>query len=78
MISTAALKLAPLPVQWLPKSVRTHALLCLAVKLKSTLYTLYMHTLDTCSWPYGAGCGVFGRDEGGSAFSFTAHHVETL
>jgi hypothetical protein len=34
--------------------------------------------LDTCSWPRFTGCGVFGRDEGGSGFSFTAQHIETL
>ena len=41
-------------------------------------YTLHLHILDTCSWPCRAGCGVFGRDEGGSDFSFSAQHVETL
>jgi hypothetical protein len=39
---------------------------------------LYMHILDTVSWPCRAGCGVFGRDEGGSGFSFSAQHIETL
>ena len=47
------------------------SLLCLAVHV-------HMHILDTCSWPCRAGCGVFGRDEGGSDFSFSAQHVETL
>jgi hypothetical protein len=45
------------------------SLLCLAV---------HVHILDTCSWPCRAGCGVFGRDEGGSDFSFSAQHIETL
>eukprot|EP01046_Picozoa_sp_COSAG06_P100195 COSAG06_NODE_46316_length_347_cov_65.786290_1_plen_36_part_01 len=27
---------------------------------------------------YPAGCGVFGRDEGGSEFSFTQQHVDIL
>ena len=27
---------------------------------------------------YPAGCGVFGRDEGGSEFSFTQQHVDML
>ena len=39
---------------------------------------LTMHILDTVSWPCRAGCGVFGRDEGGSGFSFSAQHIETL
>ena len=47
------------------------SLLCLAVHV-------HMHILDTCSWPCRAGCGVFGRDEGGSDFSFSAQHIETL
>jgi hypothetical protein len=47
------------------------SLLCLAVHV-------HMHILDTCSWPCLAGCGVFGRDEGGSDFSFSAQHIETL
>jgi hypothetical protein len=37
-----------------------------------------MHIHDTVSWPCRAGCGVFGRDEGGSDFSFSAQHIETL
>ena len=47
------------------------SLLCLAIHV-------HMHILDTCSWPCRAGCGVFGRDEGGSDFSFSAQHIETL
>ena len=39
---------------------------------------MYMHTLDTVSWPCRTGCSVFGRDEGGSGFSFSAQHIETL
>jgi hypothetical protein len=30
------------------------------------------------AWPHRAGCSVFGRDEGGSEFCFSAQHVEIL
>jgi hypothetical protein len=42
------------------------------------------HTKNTrgeaqrCICSMCAGCGVFGRDEGGSDFSFSAQHIETL
>lgn len=52
-----------------PKSVRLSALRLCSTAAPAVLIMCLENT---------AGCGVFGRDEGDSEFSFTQHHVNIL
>jgi hypothetical protein len=45
---------------------------------KSSMLHRHICLTPSAAWARRAGCGVFGRDEGGSDFSFTSQHIENL